>query len=176
MSTTNTNKTGFRPHQGQDNGAIIVGEYRYLLWRTWDSAHPRLLWVLLNPSTADGQTDDPTLRRCIGFSRDWQYGGLEIVNLFALRSRQPRDLFTAADPVGSENDQYLAAAAARAQCIVLAWGTHGIYRQRDRAVLALLARQSVQPFHCLDTTQHGHPRHPLYVAQTARPVPIPDQA
>lgn len=79
-------RTVVAPKLPQGNGAIIRGRYRYLLWRTWDMTRPRLLWVLLNPSTADDQTDDPTLRRCIRFSRDWQYGGLEIVNLFAFRT------------------------------------------------------------------------------------------
>src|SRR5436190_16744965 len=74
------------------NGAIIVGDYRYLLWRSWDRARPRLLWVFLNPGTADGRADDPTLRRCIGFSQAWHYGGLEIANLFAFRTPRPADL------------------------------------------------------------------------------------
>ena len=120
MSRASLTREGLAPRFGEHNGAIIVGEYRYLLWRTWDVSRPRLLWVLLNPSTADGRTDDPTLRRSISFSRDWQYGGLEIVNLFALRSRHPRDLFMAADPVGNKNDQYLVAAVTRDVDIVLA--------------------------------------------------------
>jgi len=96
----------------------------------------RLFWRL---GLFDEQTDDPTLRRCIRFSREWQYGGLEIVNLFAFRTPHPHDLHRAADPIGSENDQYLATAAARAAGIILAWGEKGSYLQRDRAVLALLS-------------------------------------
>jgi len=69
----------------QNDGALMVGDYRYHLWRTWDETRPRLLWVMLNPSTADGETDDPTVRRCIGFSKGWGYGSIEIVNLFAYR-------------------------------------------------------------------------------------------
>ncbi len=67
------------------NGAIFSDDdtYRYLLWRTWDESLPRLLWVLLNPSTADAEIADPTLSACIGFSQELRYGGLEIVNLFA---------------------------------------------------------------------------------------------
>lgn len=158
------------PTQRQGNGAIIRGRYRYLLWRTWDETHPHLLWVLLNPSTADEQTDDPTLRRCNRFSREWQYGGLEIVNLFAFRTPHPHDFYRAADPIGSENDHYLAAAAARAAGIILAWGEKGTYLQRDRAVLALLSLHTTQPLSCLGTAQHGCPRHPLYRPRSTRPV------
>jgi hypothetical protein len=157
--------------QRQGNGAILSGRYRYLLWRTWDETRPRLLWVLLNPNTADEQTDDPTLRRCIRFSREWQYGGLEIVNLFAFRTPHPHDLHRAADPIGSENDQYLATAAARAAGIILAWGEKGTYLQRDRAVLALLSLYSTQPLYCLGIAHNGCPRHPLYRPGSTRPVP-----
>ncbi len=166
-----TKRGKLEPTYGQDNGAIIVGRYRYLLWRTWAAARPRLLWVLLNPSTADGQTADPTLRRCIGFSREWGYGGLEIVNLFAFRTRQPHDLQSTPDPVGSENDRYLAEAATRATRILVAWGERGTYHQRDRTVLALLSQHAVQPLSCLGTTQNGCPCHPLYRARSTRPVP-----
>lgn len=157
--------------QGQANGAIIVGMHRYLLWRTWDTTRPRHLWVLLNPSTADATSDDPTLRRCAGFSRDWGYGGLEMVNLFALRATDPRELLRAEEPIGSENDRYIAAAAARAAGIVVAWGARGTLLRRDQAVLALLSRHAACPLHCLGTTRKDCPRHPLYVARVANPVP-----
>lgn len=158
------------PPASQPDGATVAGAYRYLLWRTWDAARPRLLWVLFNPSTADASREDPTLHRCRGFSRTWGYGGLEVVNLFAFRTPHPRDLLRAADPIGPENDAYLAAAVARAPAIVAAWGAHGGYRQRDRDVLALLARHAAQPFLCLGTLQNGCPRHPLYLPGDASPT------
>jgi hypothetical protein len=146
------------------SGAIIFGEYRYLLWRTWGEAAPRLLWVLLNPSTADERADDPTLRRCTAFSRAWGYGGVEIANLFAFRTPHPQQLRQPSDPVGSENDRYLVAGATRAGGIVAAWGADGGYQGRDQVVLALLARHASQPLMCLGTTRNGSPRHPLYIA------------
>jgi hypothetical protein len=155
------------PRTGQASGANIVGKYRYLLWRTWDHASPRLLWVLLNPSIADGQTDDPTVRRCMRFSQDWRYGGLEIVNLFALRTPYPQALRRAADPVGSENDRYVAAAMTRAGDIVVAWGEYGTYQRRDRVVLGLLSHHAAQPPLCFGSTRNGSPRHPLYLARSA---------
>ncbi len=141
------------------------------MWRTWDETRPRLLWVLLNPSMADEQTDDPTLRRCIRFSREWQYGGLEVVNLFAFRTPHPHDLHRAADPVGSKNDRYLAEVAARAAGIILAWGTKGIYLQRNHKVLALRSLHTIQPLCCLGTAHNGCTRHPLYSPRSTRPVP-----
>jgi hypothetical protein len=144
-------------------GATVRGPYRYRLWRTWDPSGPCLLWILLNPSLADAQTDDPTLRRCRAFSRAWGYGGLEIVNLFAYRTPYPDVLRQVADPVGPENDDYIVTAAQRAAGIVLAWGCHGRSRNRDSAVLALLARQYVPPLRCLGLTRAGCPRHPLYI-------------
>ncbi len=159
------------PAHGRANGAIVVGSYRYLLWRTWDYAVAPLLWVLLNPSTADGQTDDPTLRRCMGFSRAWGFGGVEIANLFAYRTPYPRHLWHAMDPVGSENDRYLAVAAQRAGTVVVAWGADGTYQQRDCAVLALLEQRAARSLLCLGTTRDGSPRHPLRIARGASLMP-----
>jgi hypothetical protein len=160
------------PISTQDNGAIIEGRYRYLLWRTWDASLPRALWILLNPSVADKQVNDPTLRRCKGFSASWRFGGLEIVNLFALRTPYPRDLYQAADPVGEENDRRIIAAVRRATRIILAWGAHGGYRQRDQTVIALVAAHATLAPCCLGVTQSGSPRHPLYVARSKQPVPF----
>jgi hypothetical protein len=113
------------PIPAQDSGAIIEGAYRYLLWRIWDRSLPRALRILLNPSMADERIDDRTLRRCKAFSASWRFGGLEIVNLFALRAPYPRNLCQFTYPVGEENDQHISAAARRATCIVLTWGAHG---------------------------------------------------
>lgn len=150
----------------QGNGANIVEPYRYLLWRNWDTTRPCLLWVLLNPSVADGQTDDPTLRRCMCFSDKWGYGGLEIVNLFAFRTPHPDVLSIAVNPIGDENDRYVREAAERASEIVVAWGAwnaKGPYRHRDQDVLNLLGHPEKQ-LSCLGTTKNGSPRHPLYLA------------
>ncbi|MGH2486465.1 MAG: DUF1643 domain-containing protein [Ktedonobacterales bacterium] len=145
-------------------GAVIAGDYRYLLWRGWDDTLPCLLWVMLNPSTAGEERNDPTIRRCMGFSRRWGYGGLEVVNLFALLATHWVDLRRAVDPIGPENDRYIAEAATRATGIVVAWGEHGGYLGRDRAILALLSAHSAQPLYCLGVVRNGRPRHPLYAA------------
>lgn len=147
------------------NGAIISGDYRYLLWRIWD-AGPRLLWVMLNPSRADAEHDDLTLATCRRFSEGWGYGGLEIVNLFAYRTPYVRELFAADKPIGRENDRYLEEAAKRSTTIVVAWGEHGDYQGRDHIVLNTLRRHAMQPLQCLGTVQNGCPCHPARKPRT----------
>lgn len=141
--------------------------YRYSLWRRWNNEAPKITFVLLNPSQADAERDDPTLRRCIGFAKDWGYGSLEVVNLFAFRSPTPQTLRSATDPIGPECDRYLLAAATTAQQIIVAWGNWGQLHQRDRTALQLLAPYS--PLYCLGLNRTGHPRHPLYSQKDVTP-------
>jgi hypothetical protein len=152
------------------SGAICDGPYRYLLWRRWADA-ASLLFVMLNPSTADAERDDPTIRRCVGFARAWGFGGVEVVNLFAWRATYPGELRRARDPVGPHNDGVILAAAARNQAVLAAWGNHGALGARDRQVAALLAPFRPRSLGAL--TAGGAPRHPLYVraAVTTRPLP-----
>jgi hypothetical protein len=143
--------------------------YRYRLWRRWGPWPGRLVvWVLLNPSTADAHVLDPTLRRCEGFSRAWGYDGMEIVNLFALRSTDPQRLYDTTAPAGESgpavNDRAILAAAARASLVVCGWGRERLAQDRARAILADL--REAAPLHCLGTNADGSPRHPLYLAAT----------
>jgi len=153
------------------------GTYRYGLTRRWDEHAPStdtVLWLMLNPSTADAHVLDPTIRRCVGFSQLWGYGGLEVANLFALRSTDPSLLYGAErDPVGPRNDAAIIAAARRCELIVVAWGVHGALHRRGDRVLALLAEVEGCVVRCLGTTKHGHPKHPLYVAAATAPRPFP---
>jgi len=143
------------------HGAVIKGAYRYLLWRTLSaSASGTILFVMLNPSRADAAIDDPTLRRCMAFGRSWGFGRLEVCNLFALRTHDPRRLEIARDPIGLLNDQHLASAVQRATTVVAAWGARGLYRHRAGAVDAVFADRAIW---CLGTTKGKEPRHPLYV-------------
>ena len=137
--------------------------YRYLLTRTWADG-PTILWLMLNPSTADEHVDDPTIRRCIAFSRAWGYGAMTAVNLFALRTPDPGPLRRHQDPIGPENDAHIAAAAARAGQIIAAWGAFPFAADQGRALDVLLSRS----LHCLGCTASGAPRHPLYAPSTAR--------
>ncbi|MCP2728314.1 DUF1643 domain-containing protein [Limnofasciculus baicalensis] len=150
--------------------AVIVGLYRYSLWREWDTNAPRVAFVMLNPSRADATNDDPTLRRCINFAQSWGYGSLEVVNLFAYRASKPAELKKVTDPVGSENDHYLEKAIKSADKIIVAWGNHGILRHRYKVVLNMLAGLDGLQLYCLGTTKKGHPRHPLYLKSDTKPV------
>lgn len=146
------------------------GRYRYVLRRVWDPARPTVLFIGLNPSTADHRADDPTIRRCVRFARDWGFGQLAVGNLFAFRTPRPRDLWTARDPVGSRNDTWLRRLVAEADTTVAAWGAHGARFGRDQIVLEWLGRPM-----CLAITNDGHPRHPLYIPATARLRDLADQ-
>lgn len=142
--------------------------YRYRLWRRWDPSRPVVAFCMLNPSTADEQRDDPTIRRCIGFAHDWGYGGLEIVNLFAFRATDPRDLRLAADPVGRQNDRHLARAARRATLVVTAWGARADVRRARRAMWVLSGQR--RSLAHLGFTRSRRPRHPLYLPRRLRPL------
>lgn len=153
------------------SGAHIDGPYRYTLWRTWaNHQQPAICaWVMLNPSTADASDDDPTIRRCIGYSRRWGYDGLVVRNLFALRATDPRELHAAADPVGPANDHWLTRWD-RVARLVVAWGTgrHPRIADRWRHAAALLAPH--RPV-CLRTARDGQPVHPLYQPGDLDPQP-----
>lgn len=115
-------------------------------------------FIGLNPSTADETANDPTMRRCMGFAKSWGYGGFFMTNLFGYRATVPQDLKQAPDPIGPDNDNWLLEAERIADKVVLAWGVHGVFKDRDKKVLQLIKQA-----HCIDTSKDGHPRHPLYL-------------
>ncbi|HEY0684696.1 MAG TPA: DUF1643 domain-containing protein [Steroidobacter sp.] len=141
------------------------GTYRYTLERpltpkplSW------LLWVMLNPSTADAATDDATIRRVIGFTRSWGYQGALVGNLYAFRATNPADLWAykrgGGDIVGPENDEHINDLLRRASRVVIAWGAHAS-RDPKRAehIEKLLKRR--REVHALGFTARGEPLHPL---------------
>lgn len=137
------------------------GQYRYWLERAGDLLAARPLpFLMLNPSTADAQLDDPTIRRCRGFAKTLGYSGIIVVNLYALRSTDPAALWAHPDPVGPENDQHIIRATDSGE-VVCAWGANA-QRERVEDVVRML-RYGGRRMHCLGTTRDGHPRHPLYV-------------
>ena len=139
--------------------------YRYALWRIWDKRTPYVMFICLNPSTADELKDDPTVKRCIGFAKDWGYGGLCMTNLFALRATEPRVMLAHPSPVGPENDRWLFEIASNAGKIIAAWGTNGGHLGRDKEIIKKIA-----PLHCLIKTKDGFPGHPLFLKSTVKPV------
>lgn len=144
-------------------GVVISddGVYRYSLTHEWDDTKKRMLFIMLNPSTANATDDDPTIRRCIGRAIDEGYGSIEVVNLFAFRAMKPRDLHWAKDPVGPKNKHHVLSAIARANIIVAAWGVNvKLIEYSSHHMRSMLRDYSTW---CLGTTKAGHPRHPLYV-------------
>lgn len=143
-------------------------QYRYRLWRTWNAKGPTLLYILLNPSTADAHKDDPTIARCIVRAQRLGYGGLEVVNLFAYCATDPKTMRRHADPIGRDNDAAIAEAAARAGLIVAGWGAYGGHLHRGRDVAARLYTAGFA-LHHLGLIKSGQPQHPLYVSYDVQP-------
>ena len=146
--------------------------YRYELGRIWNEQLEVATWIMLNPSTADAFQDDPTIRKCCGFARRWNCGGIRVVNLFALRSLSPGALLTASNPVGPENTEALynamQQAGSRAFC---AWGAFKHPRLAERVEsLKMLAFDAGVSLLCLRKTSGGRPEHPLYVPYEAEPI------
>lgn len=150
--------------------------WRYRLWRTWDAGRPPLVMLMLNPSTADEDNNDPTVERCERRARRIGAGGLVVLNIFAFRATVPDVMKAVDDPVGPGNDaailnELAAVAAARTAgrptaTICAGWGIHGAHRGRDREVSAMFVEAGV-PLYCLGVTANGQPRHPLYIANAA---------
>lgn len=155
-----------------ETSAIIsdCGRYRYRLERRWADG-PALTFVMLNPSTADASVDDPTIRRCIGFAKRENCGGLVVVNLYALRATDPDEMMKAHDRVGPENERWtmsaMLEAAAHRSPVVAAWGTRG----NGVFFTGMAKSRGVKPM-CLGTTKAGYPRHPLYVPADQPLVPF----
>lgn len=132
--------------------------YRYLLVRRWITGDNLVAFVGLNPSTADETEDDPTIRRCVRFAKDWGYAGLVMVNLFAWRATDPMDMRGVKDAIGTKNNEYLLLAQRECHKMVAAWGGNGDWLGRDKEVVSLLRNLD-----CLDWTKMGAPKHPLYI-------------
>jgi hypothetical protein len=156
------------------------GPYRYSLTRWWgpgedddpgygEVSRKRILWVMLNPSTATATEDDPTIRRCISFSKAWGFPGLTICNLFAWRATNPAGLREVPDPVGGSNDYGVSVHADYAPKIVAAWGAEAArFPEREATVKSILSH-SWEKLVVLGLTSGGHPKHPLYVAGVTQP-------
>lgn len=138
--------------------------FRYFLKRNTGLKQPMIggvLFVMLNPSTADASTDDPTLRRCIGFAKKWESSSVVVANLYAYRATNPKDLLNTEDPVGPRNNGWLYRLLSEYDDVVCAWGANA---KPDRVEQFMtLAAESQCRTRCLGITKHGAPRHPLYI-------------
>lgn len=149
--------------------------YRYSLTRVWGTGGSLCVFVLLNPSTADGTEDDPTVRRCVGFAKRLGCASLTIVNLFAFRATKPAALYPLRreDAIGPENDKHLAKARAQVEerggHLIAGWGSHGDLWQRDQEVRGVLGAGLLR---LGALTSKGQPRHPLYLPNSAEVAPL----
>lgn len=142
--------------------------YRYSLIHKWNGApDKKLVFLMLNPSTADAFKADPTVARCMVWAQKWGYGELEVVNIFAYRATKPSVMKKVEDPVGPLNNAFIKGAADTAGLIVCGWGAHGDYRGRGREVASRILR--VENLTCLETISGGHPKHPLYIKGNLKP-------
>ncbi|MEL7214875.1 MAG: DUF1643 domain-containing protein [Pseudomonadota bacterium] len=145
--------------------------YRYTLTRRWGEG-PGVMFLMLNPSTADEFKNDPTVERCERRARGLGYGAFRVCNIFAFRATDPKVMRAAADPIGPHNDAAILDGCAWADAVVAAWGTHGAHLGRGPEVQAMLVRAGVTPL-ALGLSKDGHPKHPLYISYAVQPQPWP---
>lgn len=143
--------------------------YRYSLTRVWEKAGRRALFIMLNPSTATEMQNDPTVERCERRARALHFGAFRVLNIFAYRATDPRDMRRADDPVGPGNDAAIAQGLSWADQVICAWGTHGEHLNRGPHVEAMLRKAGGSLYH-LGLSKAGHPKHPLYIGYQVQPV------
>lgn len=153
-----------------ESSAVIseCGAYRYRLVRRWND-QPLLNLLMLNPSKADAQKNDPTITRQIVRATNLGFGGLLVTNMFGYRSTDPRELKRVSDPVGPDNDAHILAAAREAGMVLCAWGNDGALFGRAFKVKQLLKREGI-PLYALKVAKTGQPYHPLYLPYELEPV------
>ena len=142
--------------------------YRYALTRIWDPAGKRVLFVMLHPSTATEVQNDPTVERCERRARALGFAAFTVTNIFAYRATDPRVMRAQADPTGPENDAAILNAAAKADTIICAWGTHSEHKNRGPEMETVLRAQP-KPLYHLGLSKAGHPKHPLYISYSVQP-------
>jgi len=147
------------------------GAYRYGLRRIWEARGPEVLYIMLNPSTATEQANDPTIERCQRRARALGFGAMRIANLFAYRATRPEDLRRASDPEGPENAALLGAWSGAVAMTLAAWGVHGAIQEAGPRAAVLLEGDVRH----LGLTKAGHPRHPLYVPYSVKPALWPKE-
>jgi hypothetical protein len=163
------------PWHAPGSGALFSDcrTWRYSLWRVWQPELRPTAFICLNPSTADETNDDPTVRRCINFAKKWGTGGFFMLNAFAVRSTDPKLLYSFPDPVGPENDRNLIRFAKLCSIVVAAWGVHASKVGDRHSYLLDLFKVNRVPLHCLKVTKGGMPSHPLYLANDSQLNPYP---
>jgi len=149
------------------NGAAFdtMKRNRFVLWRVWDNSLPKVMFIGLNPSKADEEDDDPTIRRVTRFAKDWGYGGVYMLNLFSFVTPYPADLQRSSAKDIHTNSIRLIEFAEKAEMVVFAWGNFKEARERSD----IMAKEFPNAM-ALKINKNGSPRHPLYVPAITKPV------
>lgn len=152
------------------------GRFRYHLTRTWDDALRPLPFIMLNPSTADADEDDPTIRKCIGFGRRLGFGGVEVFNLFAFRATNPKDLRNSNYSAGPDNDRILNSRLHElgfheSGYVICAWGANARQLNTPKLMVSHLSLAGIK-LRALRLLADGTPEHPLMLPYTCKPVPL----
>ena len=148
-------------------------QYRYVLSRIWAEDIEPCIFIMLNPSTADAHQDDPTIRRVMAFAAGFGFGGVHILNLFAIRGADPSIIKESPAPVGADNQDWWCKTLCKVEeyavepTVICGWGVHGGFRDRDLEALHWLSSQQIKGPYCLGQTKAGFPKHPLYISKTA---------
>lgn len=144
-------------------------KYRYRLAIKWGS-NPPVNFLMLNPSTADEVSNDPTVERCERRARQLGFGSVIITNLFAWRSTDPCQLYLPGDRVGPDNNDWIIDAATEAALVVCGWGRHGTYLGRGNFVRSILVLAEIQLYYLKLSSNTGQPWHPLYLPYSLQPT------
>ena len=153
-------------------GTALISDckkYRYILSRIWDSSLPSVTFLMLNPSTADADKDDPTIRRCINYAKAWGFGHLDVVNLFAYRATDPKKLLESDDPIGEMNIYSIYTACKTGEYTVCAWGNSSIVDKLLRKFPDYKPLKDVENLKFLEMSKDGTPKHPLYLPKNLKP-------
>ena len=140
-------------------------KYRYELRRAWNSSKPQIMFILLNPSTADDIEDDPTIKKCISYTKRLKGGSIVVCNIFSYRSTDPRLMKQHNDPVGPNNDYWIKKNAKESKLIIAGWGKHGSYLGRAEEICRMLPKM-----HCFKINKDGSPTHFLYLPSNLKPI------
>lgn len=153
-----------------ESNAIISDcqKFRYSLSRIWENSKPKVLFIMLNPSTADALTDDATIRRCRGYAESWGYGGFFVGNLFPFRSPEPTDLLKCENPLGNNNEDHLRTMANLCDLVVCAWGNSPVVNKIQKRFPDL--KVILKDLHYLELSKDGTPKHPLYLQKSLQPI------
>lgn len=152
------------------SGAIFSDcrKYRYDLWRVWDKSKSCVVFIGLNPSTANEIENSPTLNKCVAYAKRFEFGGLHMINLFAYIATNPKDMLIADDPIGIDNNRWISQICNNRDTIAV-WSNHGKHRNRDVDVKKLIANLK-----CLKINKNGTPAHPLYLSKDIIPIKYED--